>query len=104
MHRDQGEQMTAPTVLRRKTRPVVRKRNATCPSRYSAAPPQARPRAPCRALAGVADRRLEAEGEEHDAGNHRQVEVAVGVQREPVQLEALACMSRLRARIAATSK
>ena len=36
----------------------------------------------------MADRRLEAEGEEHDAGDHRQVEVAVGVQREPVQLEA----------------
>jgi hypothetical protein len=39
-------------------------------------------------LTDVVDRRLEAEGEEHDAGNHRQVEVAVGVQREPVQLEA----------------
>jgi hypothetical protein len=36
----------------------------------------------------VAERRLEAEGEEHDAGDHRQVEVAVRVQREPVQLEA----------------
>ena len=40
-------------------------------------------------LTDVAERRLEAEGEEDDAGNHRQVEVAVGVQREPVQLQAL---------------
>ena len=38
-------------------------------------------------LADVADRRLEAECEEHDAGRHRQVEIAVGVQREPVALE-----------------
>ena len=39
-------------------------------------------------LPGVADSRLEPESEEHDAGDHRQVEVAVGIQREPVQLEA----------------
>ena len=40
-------------------------------------------------LTDVADRRLEAEGEEDDAGDHQQVEVAVGVQGEPVQLDAL---------------
>ena len=76
-----------------------------CPSRYSAAPPQSADRGHgVERLAEVVERRLEAEGEEDDAGDHRQVEIAVGVQREPVQLEALACMSRLRAKIAATSK
>jgi hypothetical protein len=39
-------------------------------------------------LTNVAERRLEAEGKEHDAGNHRQVEVGVGVAREPRPLEA----------------
>ena len=39
-------------------------------------------------LADVTDRRLQAECEEDDPGDHRQVEVAVGVQRKPVQLQA----------------
>ena len=36
----------------------------------------------------MVERRLEAEGEQHDPGDEGQVEVAVGVQREPMQLEA----------------
>ena len=36
----------------------------------------------------MVERRLEAEGKQHDPGDEDQVEVAVGVQREPVQLEA----------------
>ena len=40
-------------------------------------------------VADVVERRLQAEGEEDDAGDQRQVQVAVGVQREPVQLEAV---------------
>ena len=47
---------------------------------------------------------FETEGEEHDAGDHRQMEVAVRVAREPRAFDAVACISRLRAKIAATSK
>ena len=59
-----------------------------CPSRYRRRRRRARSRAPCRGRADVAERGLEPEGEEHHAGDHRQMEVAVGVQREPVQLQA----------------
>ena len=55
-------------------------------------------------VADVMERRLEAEREQDDAGDHRQVEVAVRVSREPARSTLLACMSRLRAKIAATSK
>jgi hypothetical protein len=39
-------------------------------------------------LVDVVKRRLEAKREEDDAGDHRQVEVAEGVEREPCLLDA----------------
>ena len=55
-------------------------------------------------LARVGERRLQPEGEQHDAGDHRQVEVAVRVKGEPVAIKAGRLPSRVRTKIAATSK
>jgi hypothetical protein len=80
---------SAPTVRRRKTRPVVRPEERDVREQEEGdACAESDGGNGTERSADVMECRLEAEGEEDDARDHRQVEVAVSVARDSRPLEA----------------
>ena len=63
---------------------IMRSRNRVWPTRYSAGPPRITASSDARRRrAGMGDHELVADGDDDDARDDRQVQVGVGVAREP---------------------